>query len=177
MEEKNRVEREILEDIRREEHELRKMRVNMDYLRHKLLDEDLDYFSSRDINHAFFGALIIGLTFVFKGLLIEIGMQLPWKNVLLIILATLLILTSEIYYVGYAKVRDKERRPFFQFWIKRLTAMYVIAIVVSFFLLYLFGFMMQSGNPENFMKLVFVVAMPCAIGTAIPSMLNPNTTG
>lgn len=177
MEEKNRVEREILEDIRREEHEVRKIKTNIDYLRHKLIEQDLDHFSSSDINHAFFGALIIGLTFVFKGLLIEIGMQLPWQNVLMIVIATLLILTSEIYYVGYARVKHKERRPFFQFWLKRLTAMYVIAIVVSFFLLYLFGFMMQSDTPEHFMKLVFVVAMPCAIGTAIPSMLNPQTAG
>ncbi len=52
--------------------------------------------------------------------------------------------------------------------------MYMIAIVVSFFLLYLFGFKIHAASIDSFMKLVFIVAMPCAVGAAIPNMLRPN---
>lgn len=172
MPRKKRIEEQIIAEVKKEELEVEEIRSEINRLSDKLLEKKIDHFSKKDITNAIFGALIIGLTFVFKGLLIDVGMHLPWANVVMIITVTLFILTSEIYYIGYSRVTDKNERPFGQFLMKRLFAMYMIALVISFFLLYLFGFVYLVTSGANFVKLIFVVAMPCAVGAAIPSMLK-----
>jgi len=171
---KKQLEETIIADLKKEEKEVEEIRLEINKLTDKLIEKRLDRFSKKDITNSLFGALIIGLTFVFKGLLIEVGMNLPWSNICMIITVTLFILTTEIYFVGYCRVKDIKTRPFGQFLFKRLFTMYLLALVVSFFLLYLFGFIYLSGSLENFLKLIFVVAMPCAIGAAIPNMLKPD---
>ncbi|MCB9361969.1 DUF2391 family protein [Candidatus Woesearchaeota archaeon] len=156
------------------EHDVEEIKKDIEFLNERLIDKRLQRFSRKDITNALFGALTVGLTFVFKGLLIEVGMRLPWSNVIMIVTMTLFILTTEIYFVGYRHVKNVKERPFGEFLIKRLIAMYLIAVVVSFFLLYLFGFIYLAGTLENFVKLIFVVAMPCAIGAAIPNLLKPE---
>lgn len=154
--------------------EVEEIKHELELITEKLVEKKLDRFSKKDITNALFGALTVGLTFCFKGLLIEVGMSLPWSNVIMIITMTLFILTTEIYFIGYSHVKDVTNRPFGEFLVKRLFTMYAVALVVSFFLLFLFGFMYLSGSLENFVKLIFVVAMPSAIGAAIPNLLKPN---
>ena len=131
-----------------------------------------EHFGAQDIIYSFFGALIVGLTFVLKGLLIQAGTTLRWENVILIVLTTLLILTFEIYFVGYRRVKHKERRPFLQFWLKRVVSIYVISVAVSFMIAYLFGINYMVGSTEVLMKIVFAVSMPCAIGAAFTDLLK-----
>jgi uncharacterized membrane protein len=131
-----------------------------------------EHFGAKDVIYSFLGALVIGLTFMFKGLLIQAGINLRWENVILIVLTTLLILTFEIYFIGYSRVKHKERRPFLQFWAKRLISIYVISIAVSFMLAYLFGINYMAGNTEVLLKIIFAVSMPCAIGAAFTDLLK-----
>ena len=140
----------------------------------KIVTEEFppEHFGAKDIVYSFFGALVIGLTFMFKGLLIQAGMNLRWENVVLIVLTTLLILTFEIYFIGYSRVRNKEKRPFAQFWAKRLISIYLISIAVSFMLAYLFGINYMAGNTEVLLKIIFAVSMPCAIGAAFTDLLK-----
>ncbi|MFO7710881.1 MAG: DUF2391 family protein [Candidatus Woesearchaeota archaeon] len=164
--------RHIDKELEKEEEQLFFIKCEVDSLYDKFIDKKIQHFSKRDVINAIYGALVIGLTFVFKGLMVEIGMSLPWFNILMIVFSTLLILSSEIYFVGYSRVKDKKHRPLGQFMAKRLVTMYTISLSVSVFLLLIFGFMLHMGSLENFIKLVFVIAMPCAIGAAIPSMLK-----
>ena len=129
-------------------------------------------FGAKDFIYSFFGALVVGLTFMFKGLLIETGLNLKWLNVILIVIATLIILSVEIYFVGYSKVPNKKERPFGQFLAKRLLSIYLIAIIVSFMLAYLYGINYRAETTEQLFKIILAVSMPCAIGAAFTNLLK-----
>ena len=138
----------------------------------KLYEKRHSHFHFRDIINAFVGSLILGLTFVFKGSLIDLSLTLTKVNLSFIILVTAVILTFQIYFMGYSRVKYKQRRRFGQFWAKRFFTLYFIAILVSFVLVYLFNMDAVAGNFTNVIKIVIAVSMPCAIGAAIPSLLK-----
>jgi uncharacterized membrane protein len=168
-------EEEILKELHDEEKEIIEIKDNINILKNKLTDKQVKLFGKKDIINSSFSAFLIGLTFAFKGLLIEVGMSLPWKNVFMIIAVTLFLLTTEIYFIGYSRVKNKKERPFGEFLFKRLVTMYIISFLVSFLIMYLFGFMYFSNDIFDFLKLVFIVAMPSAVGAAIPGMLKPKS--
>ncbi len=138
----------------------------------KLYEKRPSHFHFRDIINSFVGSLILGLTFVFKGSLIELSLTLTKVNISFIILVTAIILTFQIYFMGYSRVKHKKRRKFGQFWAKRFFTLYFIAILVSFMLVYLFNMDAVASNFTNVLKIVIAVSMPCAIGAAIPSLLK-----
>jgi uncharacterized membrane protein len=148
------------------------LKQEVDEIHSNFINPEVHHFSKSDIIHAFFGALIIGLTFIFKGLLIDVGMNLPWFNIFIIIIETLVLLSITIYFIGYRKVKDKKSRPFPQFLAKRIVTMYSISLLISILLLASFGFLNLAGSFENFVKLIFLIAMPCAIGAIVPSMFK-----
>ena len=116
------------------------VKKGVDELRERLLVKEPEHFSAKDIVRAFFGALLLGLTFSVKGLLIRVSQALDNTHMILIAVSTLLILTAEIYYIGYKRVTKKSERKFGQFWIKRLLVFYLVAILVSVSLVYVVGF-------------------------------------
>ena len=130
-----------------------------------------EHFSSRDIVRSFFGAAFLGITFVFSKNLVELVPRLDNIRLWLIILSTLFILTLEIYYIGYQRVRDP-KRGFFQFWFKRVTTFYIVAITVSLYLSFIYGLTTVFASPENIIKLVVAMSMPCAIGASITDLLK-----
>ena len=140
----------------------------------KLLIEEKppEKFGKKDFVYSFFGALVVGLTFMFKGLLIQSGINLSWRNVAMIVIVTLFILTMEIYLIGYSRVKNKEKRPFGQFWAKRLLTIYLIAIFVSSLLAYLYGIHELAVTNESFIKIIFAVSLPCAIGASFTDLLK-----
>jgi len=142
---------------------------------HKQLIEKIpSHFSMRHIISAFIGALLFALTFVMKGLLFQIAVALTWREIVLIILSTWLILTGEIYFVGYARLSAKERkeRYFGQFWLKRATTYYGIAIAVSALLIYIYGLEIFVGTKCNVLKLIIAVSMPAAIGASLADLVS-----
>ena len=155
------------------EKELRAIEKDVNLLKKKLLEKRPSPFSKRDIINAFFGALLIGLTFSVKGALIRTAEGLNLTHVILIVVSTLLILVGEIYFIGYSRVPDKWRRKPGQFIMKRLTTLYFIAILVSIYLVYIFGIYNQLENGlYDVFKLVILMSMPCAIGAAVPSLMK-----
>lgn len=141
-------------------------------LRERLVEKVPSHFGMRHIVVAFFGALFFGFTFVLKGLLFDVGLQLQKINLILIAFTTLLILTAEIYFVGYTRVPNKSERPFFQFWIKRLLTYYFIAMFTSFLLLSLYNMTALAGSAFNVLKLVVAISFPAAIGAAVSDLLG-----
>lgn len=139
-------------------------------LRERLVEKIPGHFDMRHIVTAFFGALFFGFTFVLKGLLLDVGLTLSDFNLLMIILATIGILSAEIYFVGYHRVPNKKERPFFQFWAKRIVAYYGIALVVSWLLLWLYD--MDGIAGAHMHKLVVMISFPAAIGAAVSDLLG-----
>lgn len=156
----------------KEEKEIRKIEYDIEVLRHKLIEKVPEHFGRRDMINAFFGSLLIGLTFIFKGALLRTVEVLDTSRIMLIILATFIILIAEIYFIGYSRVKNKNTRHFGQFLTKRLFSLYIISLVVSFLLVYLFGMNLLAGSTYETLKTVVVLTVPCAIGAAVPSLLR-----
>lgn len=160
--------------VKKEQHEIEKIEEDIDLLRGKLVEKYPSHFSKRDIINTFFGALIIGLTFIMKGAVVQTAEHLTKTNAMLIVVSTIVILTSEIYWIGYSRVSSAERRHrnFFQFWTKRLVTLYGIAIIVSIYLVYIFGVDKFFSSQQGVFNVVILLSMPCAIGAAIPHLLK-----
>ncbi len=162
----------IEKEVMKERKDINNIEEDLKIMRKRLVEKEPPHFSKRDIINAFFGALIIGLTFVFKGALIDTISRISTYYLALIILSTLIILSVQLYFVEYTKVKDKEHRPIFQFLIKRLATLYLIALIVSVYLIYIFNIDHAIGGFTNVFKLVIVISMPCSIGAAIPSLIK-----
>ncbi len=141
-------------------------------LRERLVEKVPGHFGMHHIVSAFFGALFFGFTFVLKGLLLDVGLRLSNFHLALITITTWTLLSAEIYFVGYLRVPDKDRRLFGQFWAKRIVAYYLIAMFVSFLLLFVYGITDIVPEPYLVFKLVVAVSFPAAIGAAVADLLG-----
>ena len=129
--------------------------------------------SLQEPTNAFFGSLLVGLTFMFKGNLIKTAMLLQPVHIILILVSTVFILFCEIYFIGYSRVPNKKERPFGQFFGKRFTALYGITLIVSLYLIYIFGIYLQLEQGwYGIFKMLVLVSMPCSIGSAVPSLMK-----
>ena len=162
----------IRAELEREEKEILEVRDIVNSMKEKVLDKHPSHFSRRDIVNASFGSLTIGLAFVFKGAIYDTAMKLDLLHTELIILSTFLILMAQIYFIGYSRVKEKTKRQFGEFMTKRLTTLYFVSIISSFFLIYIFN--IDKALPTFFdtMKMVVLLSMPCSVGAAIPSLLK-----
>lgn len=154
------------------EKEIRKIESKISELHEKILQKRPSHFRARDIVNAFFASLIVGLVFIFKGSLFDVAIRLTNTHLITIVVVTLGILTAEIYFIGYSRVKRKRERRFCQFWLKRLVTLYVIAIIVSLFLVYLFNINNLVHTSYDVLRIVVAVSMPCAVGAAVPSLLK-----
>ena len=90
-----------------------------------------EHFGKKDLTRAFFGSIFVGLSFALNGLLFEVSQKLSKANLLAIIFVTLTILTIEIYFIGYQRVKDKKSRPFGEFWLRRTVGITSISLIVT----------------------------------------------
>jgi len=141
-------------------------------LRERLVEKVPGHFGIKHIITAFFGALFFGFSFMLSSLLFQISLALTQKDLILITAATWLILSAEIYFVGYTRVPDTKTRPFGQFWAKRILTYYFIALFVSFMLITLYGLPRFAAGTENVFKLVIAISFPAAVGAAVSDLLG-----
>lgn len=160
--------------LKQEQAEIEHIEKNVDLIREKLLEKTPSHFSKRDIINALFGSLLFGITFILKGATVSTATRLTDIHVMLIIASTLLILSGEIYFIGYSRVKDKSSRKLGQFMAKRLCTLYLISCLVSLYLVYIFNVNTAPGveGLTDVFRVVVLVAMPCAIGAAVPSLLK-----
>src|SRR3989338_4234775 len=100
-------------------------------IKEELVERIPHHFSMKAIVGAAFGALIFGLTFTLKGLLLEVTKALTPSHLLGMLVAIIVILSGGIYFVGYAHVKNPAARTFGQFWLKRITTYFVVGFAVS----------------------------------------------
>jgi uncharacterized membrane protein len=168
------TERRILTDLEEEKKEIETIEYQVAMIRERLLDRVPEHFSRRDIMNAVFGALTLGITFILKGAMVSTAVGLATVHMELITFVTFLVLFGEIYFIGYSRVKNKSQRRFGQFMTKRLFTLYFISVAMSFALVYLLNI---NHSPyvhsfQDVMRVVVLMAFPCAIGAAVPSLLK-----
>ncbi len=134
-------------------------------------EEPPEHFGEKDIIRAFFGALLFGFSFAFNSLLVQVSQHLTKLHLFFIVLTTLIILTAEIYFIGYSRVENKKARRFGQFWLKRIISFYMVAIVTTFALIYLYGLVANLNSFEE-LQLVIAISLPCAVGASLADLLR-----
>jgi uncharacterized membrane protein len=143
-------------------------------IKERLVEKIPGHFDMRHVVAAFFGALFFGFTFVLKGLLLQVGLSLSMFHLIIISLTTWLILTAEIYFIGYARIplNQRKQRTFGQFWAKRIITYYLIALFVSYLLLFVYGLTNIAQDAYHVLKLTIAISLPAAIGAAISDLLG-----
>lgn len=145
---------------------------DVEKLRDKLIDHTPEHFSKQDLVRASIGALFLGFSVLFSGNLANLSTKIPSAHLYIIIFSTILILTIEIYIIGYSGVTDKTSRKFGQFWMKRVTAFYSIAIVLATLLACIFGLYYIMPDINSFLHLIIILSAPCAIGASLGDLLK-----
>ena len=163
-----RLEREI-EELKFEDD---KIREDVDKVKRELVDKTPEHFGKRDVLRAFMGSLFFGFSVAFSSNTLNIAKNITGNHLLLVFLFILIILTSEIYFIGYSRVVDKARRRFGQFWLKRIVAFYLIALLVSFMIAYIFGLVYLTDSPSHFYNLVVIISAPASIGASVSDLLK-----
>ena len=130
-----------------------------------------DYFSMKDVARSFFGALFLASTFIFSSALETQAHLLSLFHVLLIILVTIAVLSVEIYFIGYERIRDVKHRPFYEFWGKRIITFYCVAIIVAFGLSYLYAFDLVL-DPSAMLRFCVILSFPASVGAALADLLK-----
>jgi uncharacterized membrane protein len=148
------------------------IRNDVEKIRDKLIDHTPEHFSKQDLVRSSIGALFLGFSVLFSGNLVNLANRIPSTHLFVILFATILILTAEIYIIGYSRVKDKVSRRFGQFWMKRVTAFYSIALIISVLLACIFGLYYLVPNMHSFLSLVIIVSAPCAIGASLADLLK-----
>ena len=136
---------------------------DVERMKDRLIDRTPEHFSRQDYIRAGIGALFLGFGAVFSGNLINIATNMPESHLYIIIFGTLLILTMEIYIVGYSRVTDKETRKFGQLWMKR---------IVAFVLAFTFGLQFLVPMRSDFFNIILIMSAPCAIGAAFGDLIK-----
>ncbi len=153
---------------------LERIEQEVHLIKERLVEKIPGHFDMRHVVAAFFGALFFGFTFVLKGLLLQVGLSLGMFHIIIISLTTWLILTAEIYFVGYARIpiSQRKQRTFGQFWAKRIITYYLIALFVSYMLLFVYGLTNIAQDAYHVFKLTIAISLPAAIGAAISDLLG-----
>ena len=146
-----------------------RLRRDVAVIKKILIERVPSHFSCKHVVSAFFGALILGQTFVLKGLLYSVSYNLTLVHIFAIILITLFVLSAEIYYVGYRRVKNKSKRPFGQFWFKRISTYFIIAFLVSFGLIFLYNL---NSSLDHTLKIAVAMSFPCAVGASLADLVE-----
>jgi len=169
----------VLKNINDMKKELDDVRFEVDLIKHdvervkdKLIDHTPEHFSRQDFIRAFIGALFLGFSVLFSGNIMSIATNIPVPHLYIIIFCTIMLLTIEIYIIGYSKIVDRSTRKFGQFWTKRIAAFYFVALVVSAGLSFIFGFQYLLPSGQEFLKLVIILSAPCAVGASLGDLLK-----
>ena len=163
-----RLEREI-EEIQSENSVIKN---DVEQVKKDLINKTPEHFSGKDILRSFIGSLFLGFSVVFSTNLLNLAKIMPAQHIYFILAFIFILLTVEIYFVGYRRVDDKEHRHFGQFWIKRLIAFYAVALLVAFILVYIFGLVYLINSNVELLKVVIIMSGPCAVGASLTDLMK-----
>lgn len=149
--------------------ELKSLKEDVSQIKNILTTKIPSHFSWEHLAASFIGALIMGQTFVLKGLVYDVSYKLTGFHIIAILLATFFVLTVEVYYIGYRRVLKKEKRRFGQFWFKRITTYFAVSFIVSFSLIFLYN---MNTTFTHTLKIAIAICFPCAVGASLADLLE-----
>ena len=149
------------------------MQIIKDMAKEKQGDR-IEHFSSKDILISCYGAFFIAIGFIFKGNVLLISEKIDTVHMILIVLATLIILIAEIFFMGYSRVANKKERPFAQFLVKRVTTIYLVSLLVCIVIVLLYNIdgIVANGNHWHIIKIIVCVSFPASIGAAATDLIK-----
>lgn len=151
---------------------LQNIATDVQAVKHEVLSiSPPEYFSVKDVARSFFGALFLASTFIFSSALGKQAEIINGWHMIAIVVVTIAVLSVEIYFIGYARIKDRRRRPFYEFWGKRVTTFYAMALIVAFGLSYLYGFDIALG-PQVMLKFCVILSFPASVGAALADLLK-----
>ncbi len=148
---------------------IKKIKSDIAEIKKALVIKTPTHFSWAHLAAAFIGALILGQTFVLKGLLYDVSYSLTALHIVAIILITIFVLSIEIYYIGYRRIQVKSKRHFGQFWLKRISTYLIIAFLVSFGLIFLYN---MNSTLIHTLKIAVAMSFPCAVGASLADLVE-----
>jgi uncharacterized membrane protein len=145
---------------------------DVERIRDKLIDHTPEHFSKQDFVRASIGALFLGFSVLFSSNIVNLATKIPTPQLFVIMFGTILILTLEIYIIGYSRVTDKITRKFGQFWMKRVAAFYTTAFIIAILLAFTFGLQYLLPTGTHFLNFIVILSAPCAIGASLGDLLK-----
>jgi len=145
---------------------------DVERIKDKLIDHTPEHFSKQDLVRAAIGSIFLGFSVLFSGNIANLATKIPSAHLVIIIFSTLLILTAEIHIIGYSRVTDKVSRRFGQFWMKRITAFYLTALIIATMLALIFGLYYILPDLASFIRLIILLSAPCSIGASLGDLLK-----
>ena len=148
------------------------IKSDVERIKDKLIDHTPEHFSRTDFIRASIGALFLGFSVLFSGNLMNIAEKMPIAHLPIILIGTIIILTLEIYIIGYSRVTDKHTRKFGQFWMKRIVSFYLVSIIITIVLAFTFGLQYVAPTKESLLNMIVIISAPCAIGASLGDLLK-----
>ncbi|HYD02850.1 MAG TPA: DUF2391 family protein [Alphaproteobacteria bacterium] len=145
---------------------------DVEKIKDKFVDHTPEHFSKQDFIRSAIGAIFVGFSVIFASNTVNLVLKIPDIHYYIIIFSTIVLLTAEIYTIGYSRVTDKTTRKFGQFWLKRISTFYFTAIVVASLLAFIFGLQYILPDVEHFIKLIILISAPCSIGASFGDLIK-----
>lgn len=165
--------------VTRLEREIEELKIEDDIIkndiqkiRRELVDKTPEHFNQKDVLRAFMGSLFLAFSVAFSSNVVTAAKKIPDEHIKLVVVFTLVILIAEIYFIGYQRVDNKSKRKFGQFCVKRLFVFYLVAILVSIMITYIFGLVYLLDSSEQYYKMVLIISGPASIGASISDLLK-----
>lgn len=165
--------------VTRLEREIEELKIEDDIIkndiqkiRRELVDKTPEHFNQKDVLRAFMGSLFLAFSVAFSSNVVTAAKKIPDEHIKLVVVFTLVILIAEIYFIGYQRVDNKSKRKFGQFCVKRLFVFYLVAILVSIMITYIFGLVYILDSSEQYYKMVLIISGPASIGASISDLLK-----
>ncbi|MGM5484325.1 MAG: DUF2391 family protein [Nanobdellota archaeon] len=161
----------LLEEERKE---VGKIGHKVDVLKERFVDKTPNKFSMRDVARSFFGAMVVAFGYVLKGATVSTAVRMSQTHVLTLIFASLFILTLEIHYFGCRKIKNKKQRKPLQFILKRLPTFYLVSLIVSAGLVFIYGINYDAliTGPYDVYKVIIAVSFPASLGAGLSDLLK-----
>jgi uncharacterized membrane protein len=129
------------------------------------------HFSLRDFMKAMLGSLIMALTFIFKGSMLDFARNMQFSHMMTVIAATCVVVTIEIYFFSYRFVKNRLERPFSEFWAKRFFTIIISSFVMIWLIIHIYG-INEYITPIDEFKFIIAILMPASVAGAAIEILK-----
>jgi uncharacterized membrane protein len=135
---------------------------------HKIIKPVMVEVYPRDITQILLGSALLSLPIAFTEEVWELGISLPWINIILLLITSLSLISFYVYYNFY-------RRHFknnFLIFLKRILITYIISLLISGLILFLIGKFSVGEGLSTTLKRMIILSFPASIGAAITDSLK-----